>query len=235
MTDRILIAAHNNALWCDAVCRTYRLRTTIDDRAWSVQSRTPPYYPDAVTLSPDLDELELLGRIDGSDGASVKDSWSVLDLMGDDFARLVAGQWLWHDGTRHVPAPEPALVWRQAHTHEDMMAWTAAWADEPDAASILHPSLVDEPGVHVLAASATGAPDAPIVAGCIVNVTGDVAGLGNLFSRSGDAGSAWGSAVTAAREVVGGVPIVGWEAGDSIAAAVAAGCEAIGPLTVWVR
>ncbi|MEO6999897.1 MAG: hypothetical protein ABI112_17620 [Terracoccus sp.] len=235
MTDRILLAARNNALWCDAVCRTYGLRSTIDDQAWSVHSRTPPYYPDAVTLSPDLDELELLARIDGSDGASVKDSWSALDLTGDDFARLVVGQWLWHDGTRPAAAQAPPLVWRRVRTPENMMAWTAAWADEPDASSILHPSLLDEPGVHVLAASSTSEPDAPIVAGCIVNVTDDVAGLGNLFVRSGDTGSAWGGAVTAAREVVGGIPIVGWETGSSVDAAVSAGCETIGPLTVWVR
>lgn len=235
MTDRILLAALNNARWCDAVCRTYGLRTTINERAWSVPTRTPPYYPDAVTLSPELDELELLARIDGSDGASVKDSWSALDLTGDDFARLVVGQWLWHDGTRPPEAGTPPLVWRPARTREDMMAWTAAWADEPDAPSILHPSLLDEPGVHVLAASSTSEPDAPVLAGCIVNVTDGVAGLGNLFIRSGDTGSAWAGAVTAAREVVGGIPIVGWETGSSIDAAVAAGCETIGSLTVWVR
>ena len=235
MTDRILLAARNNALWCDAVCRTYGLRSDFDDSAWSVHSRTPPYYPDAVTLSPELDEYDLLARIDASDGASIKDSWSALDLTQDDFARLVVGQWLWHDGTRPAAAQTPPLVWRTVSTAEQMAAWTAAWADEPDAASILHPTLLAEPGVHVLAASSTGEPGAPIVAGGIVNVTDGVAGLSNLFARSGDTGSAWGGAVTAAREVVGGIPIASWETGSSIDAAVAAGCETLGPLTVWVR
>lgn len=235
MTDRILTAALNNARWCAAVCRTYGLRSAIDEQAWTVPTRTPPYYPDAVTLSPDLEEFELLARIDASDGASVKDSWSALDLTDDDFARLVVGQWLWHDGTGHPSAPTSSLVWRRIDTAPEMRAWTAAWTDEPDAASILHPTLLAEPGVHVLAASSTGESEAPIVAGCIVNVTDGVAGLGNLFIRSGDTGSAWSGAVTAAREVVGGIPIVSWEAGDSIDAAVAAGCETLGPLTVWVR
>lgn len=235
MTDRILLAARNNALWCEAVCRSYGLRSAIDDQAWTVPTRTPPYYPDAVTLSHEVDEVELLARIDASDGASVKDSWSALDLTADDFARLVVGQWLWHDGSKHeTPQPTP-LAWRPVTSPEGMARWTAAWADEPDAASILHPRLLAEPGVHVLAASDTGEPEAPIVAGCIVNVTDGVAGLGNLFARSGRAGSAWGGAVTAAREVVGGIPIVGWETGSSIDAAVAAGAETIGPLTVWVR
>ena len=38
-----------------------------------------------------------------------------------------------------------------------------------------------------------------------------------------------------AREVVGGIPLVGWEAGASVDAAVAAGCERIGPLSVWLK
>lgn len=241
MTDRILLAARINALWCDAVCRTYGLRTAVDELAWSVPTRTPPYYPDAVTLSPDLDEYDLMGRIDGSDGASVKDSWSALDLTPDDFARLVVGQWLWHDGSKPIADRSDSLVWHPVTSPAGMASWTAAWSHEPDAVSILHADLLKEPGVHVLAASSTDQPEGSVVAGCIVNVTDGVAGLGNLFSRSsafadpGDAGSVWASAVTAARKVVGGMPIVGWEAGANIEAAVSAGCETLGPVTVWVR
>ena len=39
----------------------------------------------------------------------------------------------------------------------------------------------------------------------------------------------------AAREVAGGVPLVGWEAGASVEAALAAGCERLGSLTVWLK
>jgi len=227
-----VLAARNNALWCDAVCRTHGLRGSVDDSAWSSPTRTPPYYPDAVTLSPAVDEHDLLARIDASDGCSVKDSWSCLDLTAEDFARLVVGEWLWLDPRRPGGAAD-GRHWRRIATADELAAWVGVWATDPGDAWILRAELLDEPGVHVLAAS--DRPGGDIVAGGIVHQTGEVAGVGNLFDRDGDVERAWLGAATAARTVAGGIPLVGWEAGDSIAAAESAGCERIGPLTVWIR
>jgi hypothetical protein len=38
--------------------------------------RTPPYYPDAVTLLPDVSIEQVLSGIDTSEGCSVKDSFA---------------------------------------------------------------------------------------------------------------------------------------------------------------
>jgi hypothetical protein len=232
-TDRVLLAARNNALWCEAVCRTHGVVGTLDDDAWSAPTRTPPFYPDAVTLSPGVGEYDLLARIDSSDGCSVKDSWSRLDLTVEDFARLVVGEWLWLDPGQGPPAVDDRHWWTVADVGE-MAAWAHAWAGgDVEGSAVLRPALLDVPGVHVLAAG--DGPGSEITAGCVVNVTGQVAGVGNVFDARGDVERSWPEAATAAREVAGGIPLVGWEAGDSLAAAVAAGCERIGPLTVWIR
>ena len=62
MTDRIAIAAHNNAQWCDLVARSHGVVCTTDAAAWTAATRTPPFYPDAVTLSPSI------RRLGGADG-----------------------------------------------------------------------------------------------------------------------------------------------------------------------
>lgn len=234
MTDRIVLAARNNALWCDAVARSHGVRTTLDEAVWTASTRTPPYYPDAVTLSPDVGEYDVLARIDDSDGCSVKDSWSRLDLAMEDFARLVVGEWVWLDPATAV-APGTDHHWRSVATAAELATWVRSWASDPDAEAILRPSLLEVPGVHVLAAHASTVPDSPVVAGAIVNLTGEVAGLGNVFAVDGDVPAAWRGAAAAAREVVGGIPLVGWEAGHTVDAAVAAGCERIGPLSVWLK
>jgi hypothetical protein len=235
--DRLVLAARNNALWCDAVARAHGVRTTTDDTAWTASTRTPPYYPDAVTLSPDVEEHDVLARVDDSDGCSVKDSWARLDLTMEDFARLVVGEWVWLDPA--TPLPELAGTaprsWQRVSASDELASWVGAWSTDPEAAAILRPSLLDEPGVHVLAGRDTDDPAAPVVAGAIVNVTGEVAGLGNIFARDGDEHRAWREAAAAAREVAAGIPLVGWEAGASVDAAVAAGCERLGPLTVWLK
>ena len=227
MTDRIALAARNNALWCDAVCRSHGLTSVLDDLAWTSRTRTPPYYPDAVTLSPDTTEHDVLARIDPGDGASIKDSWSRLDLTTEDFARLVVGEWLWFD-TPDVRAD--GRMWRRIDATE-FTAWARAWARDPEDAAILRPGLLGEPNVHVLAAADD---DDPFAAGAIVNVTGPVAGVSNTFSRDVDDSLVWRGAIRAARELVGTRPLVGWEAGDGVAAAAEAGAERLGTLTVWI-
>jgi hypothetical protein len=172
--------------------------------------------------------------VDDSDGCSVKDSWSRLDLSMEDFARIVVGEWVWLDPSVSL-APAPAPTWQRLTTPDEMAAWVRAWASDPDAEAILRPSLLEEPGVAFLAQRATDDPQSPVVAGAIVNVTGEVAGLGNVFTLDGDVERAWSAAAAAARDVADGLPLVGWEAGASVAAALAAGCERIGPLSVWLK
>jgi hypothetical protein len=234
VTDRIVLAARNNAFWCEAVARSHGVACTTDDLAWTASTRTPPYYPDAVTLSPDAGEYDVLARVDDSDGCSVKDSWSRLDLSMEDFARLVVGEWVWLDPSVTPAAPSGA-TWHRVDSAAAMADWVRAWASDPDAEAILRPSLLDERGVHVLGARASDDPAAPFVTGAVANVTGEVAGIGNVFSRDDDEELAWCAAARAARAVVGGIPLVGWEAGAGLDAAVAAGCERLGPLTVWLK
>jgi len=238
VTDRIARAALNNALWCDAVARSHGVATTTDADAWTAATRTPPYYPDAVTLSPTVGEYDVLARVDDSDGCSIKDSWAALDLSLEDFARIVVGEWVWLDPATPVTAPG-GPAWRRVETPTSMASWVRAWATDPEAEAILRPALLDEPGVHVLAAHASADPDAPVVAGAIVNLTGQgadaVAGLSNVCTRDGDAGATWSAAALAARAVAGPLPLVGWEAGPGLDAALTAGCEALGPLSVWLK
>lgn len=42
--------ARNNADWCDLVCRSHGIGTARDEAAWVALRRSPPFYPDAVTL-----------------------------------------------------------------------------------------------------------------------------------------------------------------------------------------
>jgi len=85
--------------------------------------------------------------------------------------------------------------------------------------------------VHVLAATDG---DDPFAAGAIVNVTAPVAGISNTFSRDADEVRTWRGVTRAAHELVGTMPFVAWEAGDGVMAAVQAGGERLGPLTVWI-
>jgi hypothetical protein len=121
--QRALMAARNNAEWCDVVCRTHRVETSFDHDAWLALHRSPPLYPDAVTLT-DQAGSGILRRIDSSSGCSVKDSFAALDLSPHGFDVLFDAEWI------HRPAPRPtandSLTWHLVRTPEELQAWATA-------------------------------------------------------------------------------------------------------------
>ena len=92
--DPLTLAVRENAAWCDLVCRLHRFTPDGDGRLWWSARRTPDLLPDAVTLVPDLSVLEVLGRINDSLGASVKDSFATFDLTDQGWTVLFDATWV---------------------------------------------------------------------------------------------------------------------------------------------
>ncbi|RHA38213.1 hypothetical protein [Cellulomonas rhizosphaerae] len=122
MTDPRARAAANNAAWCDAVCRAAGLAPEADDGLWWSSARTPPGYPDAITLRPGIDAATLLARMDGSPGASVKDSFADLDLVTHGYTVLFDATWIGHPGSTRDPVRrwEPGRLDAATGTGEDV-------------------------------------------------------------------------------------------------------------------
>ena len=207
-------AVRNNALWCDAVCRAHGLGTTFTDDVWSALRRSPPYYPDAVTLTPAATADEVLRGIDTSSGCSVKDSFASLDLSGHGFHVLFDAEWFRLD---EPPADAAGPAWTVVRDPAGFARW--------EVGEVFRPALLDEPGVTFL-----HGPDGAVIA----NRTGAVVGLSNLVVR-GDPDRAWAAAVRAVAAHHPGLPIVGYDSGDDLAAARRAGFTTTGPLRVWMK
>jgi hypothetical protein len=99
-------AVRENAEWCDLNVRAHGVATRFEPGLWWARSRTPEFYPDAVTLAPDVSAAMVLDRIDTSPGASVKDSFAALDLAPYGFGILFEAQWI-----THPALPDPASDW----------------------------------------------------------------------------------------------------------------------------
>ncbi|MFE2170663.1 hypothetical protein ACFXB3_37220 [Streptomyces sp. NPDC059447] len=234
LDTRLRPAVLNNALFCDAVCRAHGLPTDFGDESfWLSASRTPPLYPDGVTLAPGTSEESLLRRMDtDSPGCSVKDSFADLDLEGDGFEVLFDAQWI------HRPAGAPAaggapsggLEWSEVAGEAELSAWEAAW-DGEESTGLFRPVLLGEE-IAFLA----GRRDGRVVAGAVVNLAAGVVGVSNLFAHDeADTDAAWTGALTAAAARWPGHDVVGYESGDDLATAVRHGFAPIGPLRIWLR
>ncbi|TGB06280.1 hypothetical protein [Streptomyces sp. MZ04] len=234
-------AVRNNAEWCDAVCRAHAVPGEFGGEAWTSARRTPPLYPDAVTLTPDASPGDLVSRIDtGSPGCSVKDSFARLDLAPLGFWVLFEAQWI------HRPAdkagavgkagmsPSQYVSWGPLADADALPAWETAWADGEEGGGLFRAELLSDDTMFLAGASAAG----EIVAGAVVSRSESVVGVSNLFARGDAPGgeeSAWAGCLAEVARLWPGLPVVGYESGESLDAAVRAGFTPIGPLRVWLR
>jgi len=237
-------AAHNNAVWCDTVCRAHGVPGAFAGPVWLNHKVPPPYYSNLVVMSDAGSRKAIVDRIHRlmhrplAPGWSVKDSFCNLDLARDGFAVLFEASWLWREPAPHSARHEPPnLHWSRVASPAELARWVAIWAgDSGNAEAIGRPSqfpasLLADPQVVFLA----GASGESIVAGGIANQTAGVVGLSNVFASGIGETAAWAALVDAASDAFPGLPLVGYERGPTLEVARACGFQPIGPLRVWVR
>jgi hypothetical protein len=223
--DLARIAARNNAEWCDAFCRTHGVAGRFDEDAWWSAKRTPPFYPDAVTLVPGVDAGSILARVDAGAGCSIKDSFGDLDLAAYGFDVLFRAEWL---RLETAGSPGAGTEWSPIATREELRRWETAWgAAEP----FFRPALLAEESIVILARYDGDR----IVAGAVANRSAAAIGLSNAFAEGGDLEAAYFGGAIAAQERWGPLPVVGYDSGADLDAARRAGFIGTGSLTVWIR
>jgi hypothetical protein len=234
MDPRLAAAVFDNARWCHLVCSTHGITGRFDADAWVSARRTPPMYPDAVTLTDDVSMEALLSRIDRTAGCSIKDSFSTIDLAAAGFNVLFVAQWFWRAAAR--PPAGGVLRWERVERPDDLRAWSL----EHGGGSTFSPVLLDEPSVTILAGRQRGG---RLVAGAVATEGGEAVGISNVFAVG--AGDADEDAAAAFADVFAGATaaiverfpdrsVVGYLSTVELAAARAAGFETIGPLRIWL-
>ncbi|MFH7596172.1 hypothetical protein WDV06_13855 [Streptomyces racemochromogenes] len=220
-------AARNNAEWCAAVSRAGHFRRGL----WCSPRRTPPLYPDAVTLAPSATAAEVLAGVDtATPGCSVKDSFASLDLAPDGFEVLFEAQWVHRPAGAAVAPAGGRLEWDEVEAPGELGRWEAAWSGG-GRGGVFHSGLLRE-GIVFLA----GRDGGRIEAGAVLSTGGGVVGVSNVFGGSGpDAEAARAFALGTASRHWPELPVVGYEHGADLDAAVRAGFSPLGPLRVWLR
>ncbi|MEO3750744.1 hypothetical protein [Streptomyces sp. B6B3] len=213
------------------MCRCHGVASEFGPQAWTAPTRTPPFYPDAVTLVPGADPLALTDRIDTTTpGASVKDSFADLDLTSAGFRVLFEAEWIRRPPG--APATAPDLAWSVADDADALRAWALAWDDGDGNARLFRPELLASPDTFVIAGRS---PDGRVVAGAVATRGAHAIGISNAFTRTGGPATPWPLVLGAAHSLFPATPLVGYEHGEALTAARHHGFAPIGPLRVWIR
>lgn len=235
-------AALNNACWCEAVCRAHGIPGVFNDSIWLNRAVTPPFYPNAVTLTGPTDTAEQIKHIKdllqaGIPGEwAVKDSFAALDLSPLGFRVLFEATWLWRSASAsRLDLGGEGIQWVVVRDRTQLALWEAAWSGKtlslPDSQRTFLPQLINDLEILFIA----GYQKQQIIAGGIANRTEGVVGISNVFCPARLETASWAGVLAAAIDHFPGLPLVGYEHGDSLAIAQSLGFERLQPLRIWAR
>lgn len=241
---QVQLAAQNNALWCDHVCRAHGVPGEFFPTVWLNRRVPPPYHSNLVVMADSgsqnatLEHIQDLMRLPLAAHWSAKDSFCNLELEGLGFALLFEASWIWREpGVGNAHGVSADARWSRLTSSLDLARWEASWAGNAGNAEARNTpaqfpgSLLADPEHAFFAGSAGN----EIIAGGIANRTGSVVGLSNIFVNSGDVIAVWTELINRAGHAFPGLPLVGYERGSALEAALACGFKVIGPLRVWAR
>ncbi|QBD81610.1 hypothetical protein EPA93_38820 [Ktedonosporobacter rubrisoli] len=235
----LALAVHNNAIWCDTICRSHHVMGEFHESFWVSQNQTPIYYPNLVTLSPIVDltayqnELADLLTMKRGFTVSIKDSFASLNLTPFGFSELFQAQWIFREAPTDVYRQETAdLQWKQITSERELLRWEEAWSQAASPLNRLFlPALLHDADICFIAAYKAN----QIVAGAIANKTTEVVGLSNVFAPEQEAERYWEGLLGQIAIRYPSFPVVGYEDNESLAIATHVGFTILGPLRVWIK
>ncbi len=175
----------------------------------------PRFYPNAVTLTQgesavaeQMTALSILAQSNPLGRWAVKDSFNSLDLGRVGFDVLFEANWI----RNAMPVGEPAsdIVWERGGKGPFPF-------DDPDFAMF------------------TGRRGFLVVAGGTLYRSDAVVGISNVVAEAADAVAVWRALSLLAVKTFPRLPLVGYESGGELQAALDAGFELGDPLRVWVK
>ena len=230
-SELLAAAVANNASWCDAVCRSHGYPGTFSSGLWTSARHRLRFYPNAITLRSDVTASEVLAAAVPSQPFAVKDSFARLDLVPAGFRLLAEASWIVLDGGPDEP-PDRGLSWDRVASPGELTDWETAWAGGDSAADrVFRPGLLSDPRCAVLACHQEDS----IIAGAIVYTADGAAGISNVFSAGLPLDRLWRSIGPAVGALQPRLPVVGYEEGTSLQAALQAGFSVPGRLRIWTR
>jgi hypothetical protein len=184
--------------------------------AWVNAEPVPRFYPNAVTLADDaaareeqLNTIDILAKSNLPGRWAVKDSFNKLDLSRRGFEVLLEASWI----RCAMPMGDATsdIVWQRETSGGN-------WP-------------FDDPGFAMF----TGRRGFRVVAGGMLYRSDGVVGLSNVVAEAADAVAVWRTLILLSSQTFPRLPLVGYESGNELAAAVDAGFEIGDPLRVWIR
>jgi hypothetical protein len=219
MDPRLRRAVDASIGWYEDILALHGIGSRLEDGLWSSAGPPPPLHSDAITAEPSVSAEQVVARLAGRQRWGVKDSFAEIDLSGAGLDVLFSATWIHRE-----PPALASTAWERVTDEGRLAAWNAGW----DTTDVLVPAILQRGHIAVLARSGDGG----IEAGAVARLASGVVELSNVHGVDGHEVD-WDELVAAIGTRFPGRPLVGYERGDDLGAALGAGFEAVGELRVW--
>ncbi|WP_432523719.1 hypothetical protein [Kineococcus sp. SYSU DK006] len=228
LDPRLRTAVDASIGWYEDLCVLHGVGSVLSQGVWSAASAPPPLHSDAVVVEPRVTAEHVEQRLAGREHAGVKDSFGALDLSGAGMRPLFSATWIHRrPAAAHVRAADAGRTpWTPVRTREQLAEWTALH----DTTGVLLPALLQRGHFAVLARRVDGR----IVAGAVARLGSGAVDVSNTYAVQGHRLD-WAELAGAVAALFPARPLVGYQRGADLEAALAGGFDAVGDLRVWVR
>jgi hypothetical protein len=228
VTDpRAVKGAQNNGDWYAMMFDVHQRRYERSDLVFTAVDVPPPFHSGMVVLTPGRSEAvsNLIPSRADQPRFGIKDSFNELDFAMVDLVELFSASWIWCD----TPPDADLDGWEAIDSVDRLLQWEAAWKEggSPTDERQFPDAILERADVGLFGRVAGSGYDA----GVIANRSADVVGLSNAFGPA----DAYPAAAALCGRFGDGLPVVGYEQGEDLDVALAAGFEATGELRVAYR
>jgi hypothetical protein len=221
MDLRLRAAVDASVCWYDELFAVHGIRHRTAQGMWAALAPPPPLHSAAKSVQPWATATRALTDVAAFEHCSIADSFGSLDPPGFDV--LFEARWIFREPSARTSPALPA-GWAPVRTATALAEWTA----RHDTTGVLLPPLLDRPGFTVFGRRVDGR----LEAGAVVHACAGVVSLSNVWAADSHD---WTELVHLVEAVYPERAIVGYERGDDLEQARAAGFFDVGPQVVWIR
>lgn len=225
MDQRLRSAVDASIGWYDDICALHGVGSILDDGVWSALETPPPLHSDAVAVEPEVTADRVIARLDGRVHCGVKDSFATMDLSGEGMDLLFSATWIHREAGKGLERRAPS-GWGAVTTAAELAVWTG----QHDTSDVLLPPLLQRAHFRILAKYV----DNRIVAGAVARLGSGTVDVSNVHAIPGHQLD-WAELSTVIDTHFPGRPLVGYERGEDLNAALDGGFAPVGELRVWLR
>ena len=224
LDHRLRSAVDASVGWYEDITALHGIGSVLEDGLWRSTSPPPPLHSDAVVVEPAVSLARVMAAIEGREHAGFKDSFATIDASAE-MELLFSATWIHREP--EPPSTDRGLhAWELVRDADELADWTAGH----DTSDVLLPGLLERAHFAILARREGG----EIVAGAVARLGSGSVDVSNVHAAPGRSVD-WAELARAVGSIFPGRPLVGYERGDDVAAAIQGGFTPLGDLRVWVR